>query len=439
MKARKMHLVGYLCVSPTWHHNGSWRHSESDADMALDPARYEVIAQMLEHAKFDGIFIVDFLKIFGERASGKNQTILRGGSMAMLEPMQILATMARVTSRIGLSATMTTAFSHPYQIARAFATLDHISGGRAGWNIVTSASDQEARNFGMDKLLEKTLRYDHADEVVEACCELWNSWDKDAIVFDRKSGIYADPDKVRQVDYRGKMVRSQGSFTTPHSPQGSPVLMQAGSSERGRQFAARWGEIIFTLQSAKEDMQAFYSDIKSRVEGAGRRPDWCAILPSIDIVLGDTLSMAEDRAAFLDQYVSAELGVSDLGGVAGQDLSEYPLDSPLSELKGSHEAYQGILDTVKQHVSRYGSTLRDAGRAYAINNMVPRFVGTAERVADRLQEFFEAECCDGFVICPSLSPNSYLQFCKTVVPELQRRGIFRTEYEGTMFRDHLRS
>ena len=321
MSERKMHLIGYLIAGPTWHNNGAWRHPESDADLALDPKRYERMAQILEEGKFDALFFVDVLTLFDTYQGSFAGQVSGPGQMWYLDPMLLLGAMARVTSHIGLAGTLSTAFYHPFHIARTFATLDHMSKGRAAWNVVTSANSREAQNFGLDRLMDKAVRYDHADEVLEACDRLWNSWDSDAIVYNRKSGLYADAGKVRYANYEGKYVRTRGPLTTPRSPQGRPVIMQAGSSDRGRDFAARWAEVVFTLQHSKSDMQAFYSDIKSRMERLGRRPEECAVTPAIDVVLGETESIANERAAYLESLVSAEVGVCDIANGIGVDLS----------------------------------------------------------------------------------------------------------------------
>jgi FMN-dependent oxidoreductase (nitrilotriacetate monooxygenase family) len=433
-----MHLVGFVIAGPTWHHYGSWRHSESDALDALDPARYETIARVLEQGKFDGLFFVDVLTLFDSYAGGFRTNLREAGQMYLMEPTQLLAAMARVTSRIGLAATMSTTFYPPFHIARAFATLDHISKGRAGWNVVTSAMDREAQNYGIDRILDPASRYDRADEVLEACFGLWDSWEPGALVGDRQNNVYADPEKVHYVDYRGKWISTRGPLTTPRSPQGHPVIMQAGSSERGRAFAARWAEIIFTLQHAKPDMQAFYRDIKSRMAGHDRPANQCAILPAIDVVLGDTESIARERADYINSLASPTLGLAEMSNAFGIDLSGYPLDKPLEDME-LEQGCRGILDVMLQGTKAGGLTLRDAGRAWAINQMTPQIIGTATMVADRLQDMFESECCDGFMVCPSLSPGTYMQFVKTVVPELQRRGIFRQDYEHATFRDNLRA
>ena len=436
--SRQMHLIGYLIAGPTWHNNGSWRHSESDADLALDPRRYERIAEILEEGKFDALFFVDVLTLYDTYGDSFAGQLTGPGQMWYLDPMLLLAAMARRTRHIGLAGTLSTAFYHPFHIARTLATLDHMSDGRAAWNVVTSANSREAQNFGLDSLLPREARYDHADEVMEACDALWNSWDEDAIVLDRRAGVYADPAKVRYTNYQGKYVRTRGPLPTPRSPQGRPVIMQAGSSERGRQFAARWAEVVFTLQHSKPDMQAFYADLKGRMDRLGRRPEECIVTPAVDVVIGETDSIARERAEYLNSLVSAETGVCDISNAIGIDLSQYPLDQPLQDME-MNEGARGVLDVILQGSRAGALTLRDAGYRYGVSQLTPALVGSPVTVADRLQDMFESQCCDGFVICPSISPGSYMQFVKSVVPELQRRGVYRTEYSGRFLRDRIRS
>ena len=437
MATRRMHLMGYVIAGPTWHHNGAWRHVESDATQALDATRYKRIAQILEAGRFDGLFFVDTLALTEFYDDSFAAVVRHGGQIYMLEPMQLLAQMARVTTRLGLSATMSTAFYPPFHIARSFATLDHLSKGRAAWNIVTSMLTREAQNFGHDAIMAPEQRYDRADEVVQACCRLWESWEPDAIVYDRQNGIYADPAKVRHANFEGRWVKTRGPLPTPRSPQGRPVFMQAGSSGRGRDFAARWADVVFTLQHAKSDMQAFYADVKARVEQAGRRPESCSILPGIDVVLGETKSIAQEKAAYLGSLVDAEFGVAEMSNATGSNLAGQDIDRKLADLD-LKEGARGMLDVILQGSRPDALTLREAGRRYGYTRMNPLLVGTPTMVADRMQDLFESACCDGFILCPSLTPSGYESFCKAVVPELQRRGIFRTEYAGCTFADHLR-
>lgn len=441
MSDRKMHFITLMCIGPTNHHNGGWRHPDSDGHRVLDPARYEEIARISEEGLFDGLFFVDYHLIQDMVADAPSLIVRHGGQMAMLDPLQLLAAMARVTRNLGLTATISTSFYDAFHIARSLATLDHISHGRAGWNIVTTGNPAEARNHGFDLKLRGS-RYDYADEVIEACEALWRTWDADALRFDKANGIFADNAKVRWVDYRGSEFQIHGALTTPQPPQGRPVYMQAGSSPRGREFAARWAEAVFTVQQDKSLMQAFYADMKRRVVAAGRDPSHCAILPAIDIIVAGTEEEARKEAEYLDSLASVDLGLQTLTNLSGADMWSYPLDTPLADIPVDEERtvsiglYQNVLGIRREG---RGLTLGEAARLYATTWMAPRLVGTAASVADRMQDLFEDGACDGFVIGTSSLPMGLRNFVDLIVPELQRRGIYRTEYTGATFRDNLRA
>jgi FMN-dependent oxidoreductase (nitrilotriacetate monooxygenase family) len=442
MSKRNMHLVTHLCTGPTNHHNGGWRHPLSDGDKVLDPARYEELVRISERGLFDGVFIVDYQWQQDLKEGHPSLIAKHGGQMAMLDPIQILAVMARVTKHIGLTATLSTSFYHAYHIARAFGTLDHLSNGRAGWNIVTSGTDAEAQNYGLDQLKERGSRYDHADQVVEACLALWHTWEADALKLDRESGIFADAEKIHYVNYSGSLVRTRGGLTTPRPPQGHPVLMQAGASPRGREFAARWAEVIFTLQQEKSLMQNFYADMKDRIGKRDRNPDHCVVLPSIDVIVGDTEAIAREQADYLDTFANLEMGLKTFSGLYGRDLSQYPLDTPIPDIPidrerlGTIGAYDNLLATRKDGRAM---TLGEAALLQATTWLCPRLVGTPAMVVDQMQDMFESRCCDGFILATSLSPVGLRMFVEKVVPELQRRGLYRTKYTGATFRDNLRS
>jgi FMN-dependent oxidoreductase (nitrilotriacetate monooxygenase family) len=440
MPKRQMHLIGHLCTGPTFHHAGAWRHPRSNADQVLNPARYEELAILFERGLFDGVFIVDYLRIPGLESEGSpSPSVEHGGHMSMLDPLLILATMARATQHIGLAATISTTLYPPYHIARQLATLDHISGGRSGWNIVTSSSDFDARNFGLDRLPDKRIRYDQADQTVEACLALWQTWDRDAVEVDRPTGIFADPGKVHFVEYRGDLVSVSGGLTTPPGPQGRPVFMQAGASPRGREFAARWAEIIFMIQQNKTGMRAFYADIRTRLEKQGREPHSCAILPSIEVFVGQSHAEAEDLAAYLDGFAAPEMGLWALSLAFGVDVSTMPLDTPLSQISINPE--RGIegqaRNTLAIRKDGRELTLGEAALLQATTWESPRLVGTPGEIADQMQEMLETDCCDGFVITHAPSPEGLTRFVDMVIPELQRRQIFRSEYHGSTFRDNL--
>jgi FMN-dependent oxidoreductase (nitrilotriacetate monooxygenase family) len=433
--ARRMHLVAYLLAGPTAHHHGAWRHPEADLAV-FTPQWHEHIARVLEAGKFDSLFFADILGLY-DLYGGSFASILRcGGQMGLLDPMPLLAIMSRVTSHIGLGATLSSTFFPPYHLARTLGTLDLLSGGRVAWNVVASHGHLEAQNFGAEQLPPRESRYDYADEVVEAVCRLWDSWDADALVLDKHRGMYADPEKVHYVNYHGRWIRTRGPLTVPRSPQGRPVIMQAGSSPRGRDFAARWGELVFTLQHSKADMQAFYRDVKARVVAHARRPEECVILPSVDPIIGETDAIARERQAYVNDLVQTEAGMAQMSGHIGVDLSRFPPDQPLEDMQ-LEAGSRGSLDVVLQGTHAQGLTLGEAARRFATSELCPQIVGSPANVADQLQELFEAEACDGFILTPTLMPGMYEQFCRAVVPELQRRGLFRREYSGTTLRGHL--
>jgi FMN-dependent oxidoreductase (nitrilotriacetate monooxygenase family) len=435
-----MVLVGHMCIGPTMHHAGSWRHPESDAHAVLDPARYERLAQLYERGLFDALFFVDYQAVSDSAPNTPSGMVGRGGQMTMLDPLQMLSVMARATRHVGLAATLSTSYNHAYQIARKFATLDHISKGRAGWNIVTSGMTAEAKSLGLERPVAPERRYDHADEVVEACVALWESWDPDALKVDRQSGVFADPAKVRYVDYSGTSVKTSGILTAPRSPQGSPVFMQAGASGRGREFAARWAEMIFTQQPDKTEMQAFYKDIKGRMIARGRRPESCAVLPAIAVIAGDSRSAAEERAAYVDSFTTPAMGMGMAEAISGGSLAQVSLDTAVTELPAGPNgpAAVGAFDNLKG-LRQDGRplTLGEACIRLATTWGLPRFVGTPKDVVDEMQDRFESGCCDGFILGQPLMPGDVELFVDKVVPELQRRRLYRSEYRGKTFRENL--
>lgn len=432
---RRMHLVAFLLAGPTAHHHGAWRHPEADLGV-FTPQWHEHIARVLEQGKFDSLFFADILGLY-DMFGGSFAAILRGGGqMGLLDPIPLLSIMSRVTSRIGLGATLSSTFYPPYHLARALGTLDLMSGGRAAWNVVASHGHLEAQNFGLDQLPARDVRYDYADEVVEAVCRLWESWDADALVLDKQRGFYADPAKVRYANYQGKWIRTRGPLTVPPSPQGRPVIMQAGSSPRGRDFAARWGELVFTLQHSKADMQAFYRDLKGRVAEQGRAADDCLILPSVDVIIGETDAIARDRQTYVNDLVQTETGMAQMSGHIGVDLSGFPPDQPLADM-ALEAGSRGSLDVILQGTASEGLTLGEAARRFATSELCPQIVGSPASVADQLQDLFDSHACDGFILTPTLMPGMFEQFCRAVVPELQARGLFRRDYAGTTLRAHL--
>ncbi|WP_234892397.1 LLM class flavin-dependent oxidoreductase [Agrobacterium vitis] len=433
---RKMRLVAFLKAGPTSHHHGMWRHPETDNGF-LDPAWYEQLAQTLERGFFDCLFFADVMGLYDYYNGNFNTFVSKGGALSLLDPIPILAMMSRVTKHIGLGATLSTTFVNPYQIARVLGTLDVLSGGRMAWNVVTSASSTEARNFGLEAMPGRSERYEKAHEVVDACMHLWDSWQDGALVMDKENGIFADPSKVRYVDYKGKWVKTRGPLTVPRSPQGHPVIMQAGSSGPGRAFAARWAEMIFTLQHSTREMVAFRAEMREALAAAGRNPDDCAVLPSVDPIIGETESIAREKQAYVNSLVDPELGMSLMSSHVGSDLSKYTPDQSLLDLQ-LEEGSRGSLDVILQGTKAEGLTIGEAAKRFATSELAPQVVGTPEQVADQLEMMFTAGGCDGFILTPTVSPGTWEQFARSVVPILQKRGLMRTSYEGPTLRQNLR-
>jgi FMN-dependent oxidoreductase (nitrilotriacetate monooxygenase family) len=429
-----MHLIAYLKTGPTARHVGGWRHPEATLDDIFEPERYQHIARVLEAARFDGCFFADLFGLYDIHGGSYDAYVRRGGQISYLDPTVVLPLMAGVTRHLGLGATLSTSFHSPYHLARWLGSLDVLSKGRVAWNVVTSATNLEAQNAGLDELPAKQDRYDRADEVLEACCRLWEGWDNDALVLDKEQGVMADPTKVHYANYVGRWVKTRGPLSIPGSPQGRPVIMQAGSSDRGRDFAARWAEVIFTAQRASEDMRAFYEDVKDRMDRIGRPPQSCAILPAVSVVIGETESIARERADYLESLIDPELSTANSSSRLGADLTRLTDTTSLSDLQG-HQGIHGAELVLQQAMKAESLTLQEAAKRGGEKEIA----GTPASIADQLQERFEAGICDGFVVSPTYFPGMIEQFCRAVVPELQRRGLFRHGYTGCTLRENLQS
>jgi FMN-dependent oxidoreductase (nitrilotriacetate monooxygenase family) len=437
---KQLHLAGFFSAGNVTHAHGAWRHARATNGF-LTKEYYQHIARTLERGKFDLLFLPDALAV--EDSYGDNlETGLRyGGQCAVaLDPATVIATMAAVTERLGLGAAITTTYYPPYHVARVFASLDQLSGGRISWNVVTSLNNAEARNFGFDQHLEHDTRYDRADEFLNVVRKLWNSWDADALVLDKASGQFADPAKVRYIDHRGKWLNVRGPLQIPRSPQGEPVILQAGLSARGKRFAGRWAEGVFSIAPNLAFMQSTYRDIKAEVAAAGRDPDQTKIFTAVMPVLGETEAIARERLEYLNALVHPEVGLSTLSSHVGINLAQYPLDTPITEvlrdLKERNIPTQ--LQMFAQAMQGETLTLGEMGRRYGTNvGFVPQWAGTGEQIADQIETHFKAGAADGFIISPAFLPGAYDEFVDQVVPVLQARGLFRTEYEGRTLRSHL--
>ena len=426
-----MHLVAYLKTGPTANHPGGWRHPEAALDDIFAPDRYEHIARILEAARFDACFYADTFGLSDLHGGNFDATLRHGGQTSYMDPLMVLPLMARVTRHLGLGATLSTTLQHPYGLARSLASLDLLSGGRAAWNIVTSATDLEARNFGMDGIPPKEERYDRADEVLEACSALWDCWEPDAFVMNREAGVFIDPSKVRYANYAGRWVSTRGPLSMPRMPQGRPVFMQAGSSDRGRDFAARWAELVFMTPHQKPDAIATRADLHARMIKFGRAPEDCKILPSFAFVLGETQAIAEEKHAHLQSLIKTDAQTMLNSNLLGADLQKHRTAEGLAAAQGN-QGIAGSTDRVLQQ-------MRQEGLGFAEAAAKPRglLVGTAQSVADELESWFTEGACDGFIIWPTVFPRMIEDFCHFVVPELQRRGLFRRDYAGRTLRENL--
>ncbi|MSW50661.1 MAG: NtaA/DmoA family FMN-dependent monooxygenase [Actinobacteria bacterium] len=431
---RQLHLGGFQIASQVTHSHAAWRHPASEPDV-FGPDHYQRVGRILERGRFDFVFFADLLAA-PTRFGGLDEALSRGTqASATIDPAFAAATIAAVTRHLGVAITKSTTYFHPYEVARLFASLDHISKGRAAWNVVTSLSQAEALNFGVAEHLEHDRRYERAQEFLEATTKLWDSWAPDALVRDKASGVFADPSKVRAVDHEGEFFRTKGPLNVPRSPQGRPVLIQAGSSPRGRDFAARWAEAIFEIDPTPEGRRAYYDDIKSRASDVGRDPEQLKIFPAVLPFIGETESIAREKQAFHNELADPISGLITLSVHTDHDFSSHDLDEPVDhiDVPGS----QGLFDVARRLSERDSLTLRDVGRLYAQGVMLPQFVGTASDVADQLQEAVEGGEADGWIISAAHTPGAFDEFVDQVVPELQRRGAFREEYSGTTLRDHL--
>jgi FMN-dependent oxidoreductase (nitrilotriacetate monooxygenase family) len=419
-----------LFIIDTGHHEASWRLPGSDPMAHIDVGYHERLARIAEAAKFDSVFLADSPVLWNDpdrRPSGR------------LEPVMLLTALARATRRIGLIATASTSYNDPYNLARRFASLDHISGGWAGWNIVTTAGDDAARNFGLEAQPAHAERYERAAEFVEVSRKLWDSWEDDAIVADKARGVHAEAGRVHAVDHAGRFFRVRGPLDVPRSPQGHPVLVQAGSSQDGKEFAARYAEAVFTAQQTLAEGQAFYADLKRRAVAAGRHPDDIKILPGIVPVLGSTEAEALALDAELDRLIVAEYARNTLANLLRVEPGRLALDAPLpadlpdeDEIEGAKSRYTLIVElgrrenlTVRQLIGRLGG-----GRGHRT------FAGTPEQVAETIGQWCTRGAADGFNVMPAVLPSGLELFAEQVVPILQRRGLFRTGYEGTTLREH---
>lgn len=414
-----------LFLAPGGHHMAAWRHPEAYPD-GVSVKSYLNFAQIAERGCFDLLFVAD---VFSFSPRAKRVDAFR------LEPLTLLSALAMTTSKIGLVATATTSFNEPYNVARKFASLDHISGGRAGWNIVTSSAN-EAPNFGIDELSEHAERYRRADEFTQVVRGLWGCFEDDAVVIDKENGAFFEPSKLRVLNHEGKYFKVRGPLSLPRSPQGNPVLVQAGSSEDGKNLASKYAEVIFTIQRDLESARAFTRDIKERAISFGRNPAHALVMPGVLPIVGRTRQEAQDKYELLQSFIHTEAGLLQLSRSMGVDLTGADVDKPLPDMDIA-KLPQSRSVSIYQQSKRENMTVRETYEKLVVSKGHRQLIGTPSDIADSLQEWFENDGADGFNIMPPFSPGGVSDFVDHVVPELQRRKLFRTHYEGSMLRDHL--
>ncbi|KPI21929.1 FMN-dependent oxidoreductase, nitrilotriacetate monooxygenase family [Actinobacteria bacterium OK074] len=429
-RSDQLHLNAFL--KPPGEYLAAWRHPDTAADAGVNLREVLSYARIAERATFDAVFLADLVGVpFASEDVLSRVSVVNDS----FEPTTLLAALAAGTSRIGLIATASTSYNEPYHVARTFASIDHISGGRAGWNVVTSLNDGEARNFGLDAHLDHATRYDRAEEFHDVVTGLWDSFEDDAFRHDQASGVYFDPAKLHALDHEGEHLKVAGPLNIARPPQGHPVIVQAGASEAGKHLASRIADLIFSGIRDLGRAQEFYAEIKERAAAHGRDPDHVKVLPGLSVVTAPTESEAREKLARLTELLPPQVALADLSyWLGGFDLSPYPLDGPLPELplsNQSHTAQQQIYDEAR----RDNLTIRDLVRRVAADDR--SIVGTPEQVVDHIEEWFHGRAADGFnVIFPYL-PGTLTDFADLVVPELRRRGLFRTQYTGRTLREHL--
>ena len=433
---RQMTLVGFLQAQNCTNLASSWRHPKSRTD-SWSPDYYRHIGRVLEAGKFHLGFFDDRLSMPDMYGHDHAHTVAHGIRCVKLDAATVLTVMGMATERLGLGATYSTTYYEPFHVARLFATLDLMTEGRAAWNVVTSLNDGEAQNMGRDESLDHDLRYDRADEFMEVVLGHWDSWEDDAIVQDKTSGLFAHPDKVHRLDYAGRHFRSRGPFTVPRSRQGHPVIIQAGSSGRGKRFGAQWGEVIFVVYPSIETGKRDYASFKAEVERCGRDPDHVVITHLVNTVSAATRMEAEDKWAEIEKLPLEIDALSLLSEALNFDFARKGMDEMFTDGElAAMSGLQGIRDRVL--AVKKNPTVREFIKISGRGRVHNPIVGGPKEVADRLEQWFVERACDGFVVPATHVPGAYEDFVSFVVPELQRRGLFHKEYAGTTLRENLR-
>lgn len=432
---KQIHLNGFIQNSPSPHSTGLWKHEKDQGTNHNSLSYWTETAQILERGKFDAMFIADVLGTYSVYGNSHEAAAQHAVQLPAHDPLIPISAMAAVTENLGFAPTISATYAQPYALARQLSTLDHLTDGRVAWNVVTSYLESEAVNLGLSERLPKELRYDRADEFLNVVYKLWeHSWDDDAVVYDRENDTFAQPDKVQLIKHEGDFFNIPGPHLVEPSPQRTPVLFQAGASPKGRNFAAKHAEAVFTKNHSLDALKDYVADIRKRTQEQGRNSNDVLIFPMILPIIGSTEEEAYVNYEDLTDHVSYEGTASLLSGHTGIDFSKYDPDQYIEDIET--EAVQGNLDMYTKDPNKKW-TLREAVKNHGLGNGTVKFIGTPEQIADRIEEWAIEGDVDGFNIAQTYSPDTFREFVDLVVPELQKRGIYRTEYEGKTLRENM--
>jgi FMN-dependent oxidoreductase (nitrilotriacetate monooxygenase family) len=429
VRQRQLRLGAFM--RPVGIHTAWWRYPDAYPDANFNLKHLIRFAQKLEEGRFDAWFMADHLAVLNMPMAA----LKRSATVTSFDPLTLLPALAMHTEHLGLIATASTTFEPPYTVARRFASLDHISGGRAGWNLVTTSNPDAALNFGLTEHMEHGERYRRAREYFAVVTGLWDSWAEDAFVRDVEEGLYFDPERLHVLDHQGEFFSVRGPLNIARPIQGWPVIVQAGASDAGRQLAAETAEMVFASGGRIEDARAYYADVKGRAESSGRNPEHVKILPGCLVVVGDSEAEAKDKRALLDSLVHPDSGIASLSIALGHDASRFDLDAPLPDIPESNASKSGRERVIARARRDHLSVRQLAQIAGSYGGLA--MVGTPKMIADQMEEWLDSRACDGFNIMFPWVPGGLDEFVDRVVPELQRRGLFRREYEGRTLRDNL--
>ncbi len=434
-KKKIMHMAQFLVHGPSYHSLGMWRHPRTayTADSWTKPGFYQDIALTCERGMFDMVFFADLNYISDSYGKSLEPALRYAAQAPEHDPIPLLGWLAAVTEHIGLGATFSTSNQHPFYAARMWATLDHLTEGRAAWNVVTSINRNQQANYGKQRAPTDT-RYEQAHEYIEVCQKLWSSWDEDAVVMDVDNAVFVDANKVRRIEHKGRFFKSRGPLNVVRSPQNGPAILQAGTSSKGKDFAAKYADGIFAIQPRPQDAAAYFADIKGAMEDYGRHPDECRILFGAQPIIGKSAAHAIEKQEEHNTLVPLEAGLTILSAHLDFDLSKIPLDAKMAERP---EPELARMRTRFLNPDGSSMTLAEVAQKHGQSVGLPQFVGTVKSVADQMQAFFEEAGGDGFMLSPIYAPGAIEEFVDQVVPELQKRGIYRKVYKGKTQREVL--